>query len=90
MSDKRKTFQDGPYKNLVTGLGEIGIDKTEETKASSYTPADLAELARMQMLDGLADIIVCNPVETAFMNDPTLAGDDDGEILESAMQAGVV
>lgn len=90
MSGKRKTFQDGPYKNLVTGLGEIGIDKTEETKASSYTPADLAELARMQMLDGLADIIVCNPVETAFMNDPTLAGDDDGEILEAAMQAGLV
>lgn len=87
---KRKTFGDGAYTNLVTGLGDAGMDKTEGTRATPYVPANLEELARMQMQDGLADIVVCDPAETAFMNEPTLVGDDDGEILESAMRAGLV
>lgn len=87
---KRKQFNDGAYTNLVTGLGDSSMDKTEATAASPYTPANLEELARMQMLDGLADIVTCDPAETAFMNEPTLVGDDDGEVLDAAMRAGLV
>lgn len=88
--EQRKKFSDGAYTNLVTGLGNAGMDKTEHTMATPYAAANLEELARMQMQDGLADIIACDPVETAFMNEPTLVGDDGGEILEAAMQTGIV
>lgn len=66
------------------------MDKTEGTRATPYTPADLRELARMQMQDGLADAIACDPAEVAFMNDPTLVGDKGGEILEAATAAGLL
>lgn len=89
MASKEK-FNDGAYTNLVTGLGDFGIDKTEHTRATPYTPANLEELARMQMQDGLADIIASDPAEVAFMNEPSLTGDDDGTVLEAAMRAGLV
>lgn len=90
MKAEKKRFSDGAYTNLVTGLGDAGIDKTERTAATPYVPANLEELARMQMQDGLADIITCDPVDVAFMNDPALAGDDSGEIYEAATRAGIV
>lgn len=87
---EKTAFNDGAYTNLVTGLGDAGIDKTERTVATPYTPADLRELARMQMQDGLADIIVSDPAEAAFMNDPTLVGDETGEIYEEAVRVGLL
>lgn len=37
--NKNKTIADGAYENFATGLGQAGLDKTEETRAGVYRGA---------------------------------------------------
>lgn len=80
---------DGAYGNFVTGMGRKDTDKTESTFAKNYQGSDLAELARMKMLDGIAARIVeCVP-ETAFKEAISITGDSDGKVFKEASSLGL-
>lgn len=82
-------IRDGAYGNFVTGMGRKDIDKSENTFAKPFTGTDIAELARMKMLDGIAARIVeCVP-ETAFKEDISIIGDESGKVFKEASAIGL-
>lgn len=89
MSNAKKKIDDGAYENFATGLGQAGFDKTEETRAAGYAGANLKELARMVVHDGVADRIVTLVPEAAFAQDVTIIGDEKGEVLDLADGLGL-
>lgn len=83
-------IQDGAYGNFVTGMGRIDTDKTESTFAKNYVGSDLLELAKMKMQDGIAARIVeCVP-ETAFKEDISIIGDEEGKVLKECFSIGLL
>lgn len=87
---KTEKIQDGAYGNFVTGMGRKDTDKTESTFAKPYGGTDLQELARMKVQDGIAARIVeCVP-ETAFKQDISIIGDDDGTVLKECLSLGLI
>lgn len=85
----KQKLNDGAYKTFTLGLGVTGIDKTKETKAATYVEADLAELAKMKVQDGVAARIVEGVPETAFKNDIAIIGDNDGIIFKELSAMGL-
>ena len=83
-------IEDGAYQNAVTGLGTLEMDKTEHTLATPYRQANLKELARMKMQDGIANTIVSDIPQVAFMNEPSIIGDDAGIVIKEAYQKGLL
>lgn len=82
-------LKDGAYVNAVTGMGIAGIDKAEATKAAPYAPADMAELARMKVADGVAAAIVERVPEQALKYPVTIAGDNEGKAFVECVRRGL-
>lgn len=83
-------MNDGAYENFVTGLGNAGMDKGENTLVKGYTGSNVSQLAFMKMQDGIASGVVERPVESAFKHDISIIGDDDGKIFKELQRAGVI
>lgn len=83
------TVDDGAYENLATGLGRIGMDKSEGLRAKPYVSANVLELASMKMNDGIAAFIVDGPPEAALKADIAIPGDEDGAALKLFDSSGL-
>ncbi len=82
-------MDDGAYVNAVTGMGTLAAEKAAHTRAAPYARADLRELARMKVQDGIAAAIVeCVP-DAAFRHEIAVVGDSDGSALRDATRAGL-
>ena len=69
----------GAFDNAATGLGTMGMDKSENIKVTPYVACDLESLASMTVKDGIADFIVNGYSEAALMKDISVVNDADGE-----------
>lgn len=87
---EKKKFNDGAYENMVTGMGNREVDKSQSTVASYYRGSDFSQLAFMKMQDGIAAGVVERPVETAFKEDLNIIGDEDGKVLKEMRKIGLI
>lgn len=89
MARKKARIGDSAYVNMVTGMGTLAAEKAAHTRAAPYARADLRELARMKVQDGIAAAIVETVPDAAFRHDVSIAGDADGTALREATRAGL-
>lgn len=89
MARKKARIGDSAYVNMVTGMGTLAAEKAAHTRAAPYERADLRELARMKVQDGIAAAIVETVPDAAFRHDVSIAGDADGSALRDATRAGL-
>lgn len=89
MARKKARIGDSAYVNMVTGMGTLEAEKAAHTRAAPYARADLRELARMKVQDGIAAAIVETVPDAAFRHDVSIAGDGDGTALREATRAGL-
>lgn len=90
MTKKVNSIMDGAYINSATGLGMMGMDKSEHTLVAPYDECDLQKLATMVVRDGIADFIVNGYPEAAFMKDISITNDADGEALKKVYEIGLI
>ena len=83
-------MDDGAYTNAVTGMGTIEMDKAEHVRASAYSGADLRELAKMKVQDGVAARIVESVPESALKHDISIIGDADGLAFKECSRKGLI
>lgn len=83
-------MDDGAYTNAVTGMGTIEMDKAEHVRASAYSGADLRELAKMKVQDGVAARIVESVPESALKHDISIIGDADGRAFKECSRKGLI